>query len=441
MLKLVSFLCLFITCISASAQSPRNLTANIAWSTRTATVAAIQTAYNAARRAEETQLSLTPNILGNLTLPADFLTRTSGIQGLMLINAERACRGGVNYGDGACKGWIFEGIESNVALVAQNYANLCISSNCWGHYCGAVPDPFVRISNGVGASCLEFINRGENLAVYATSGATNAMPVVQSVFDWIYNDASSSWGHREACFLQDRSLDGNVANGFADNHGAAGAEGFLGIGTAGGNAYSAPFGTAYNRADLVVLDFFDPVASACTFSVLDVNLLSFNALYKNNKTFLTWQTASEKSNLGFTIERSTDGYNFDAIGFVKGNNNSTTIKNYDFTDATPLSNSVNYYRLAWENQSGKIENSKIIAVQMSEKMSLLAYPNPMENVLTVKLPNYNSGSILALINAQGQVILNVENNAQIDVSNLAKGIYFLRATFGNETITEKLIKL
>lgn len=440
MIKFTTILAFVLTSLSVLAQSPRNLTSNIAWASPTATISSIQTAYNAARRAEETQLSLTPNVLGTLTLPADFLSFSANQQAFVLINAERACRSGVNYGDGACKGWIFEGIESNMYNIAQTYANLLISSNCWGHNCGG-NSPFTRVSNAVGASCLEFVNRSENIAVFATSGASIAISTPRSVYDWIYADAGSAWGHREACFLQDRSLDGNVTNGFEDNHGATGAEGYMGIGVAGGGGYSAPFGTAYNYAEVVVLNFFDPVASGCSFTVLDVNLLSFNAIRKNGTSYLTWQTASEKNNAGFTIERSTDGYTFEPIGFLKGANNATSLKNYDFTDATPLSNSTNYYRLAWENESGKTQNSKIIALQSTDKNQIAVYPNPMRDIVTVKMPNFNTNTVLELMNAQGQVLANVDNNAQLNVGHLSAGVYFLRAQFDGKVVMQKLIKL
>jgi hypothetical protein len=429
--------------IAASAQSPRNLIADVVWSygNRTASLTTIQNAFNAARRAEEMQMSLTANVLGNLTLPTDFIAQSSDNQALILLNAERACRGGVNYGDGACKGWIFEGVETTVDGLAQTYANLMYSSNCWGHTCGGTT-PFTRIQTGVGSTCIEFVNRAENIAVYATSGSTNTLPAVQAVYDWIYQDASSSWGHREACFLQDKSLDGNVTNGFSDNHGAMGAEGFMGIGLSGGNAYSAPFGTAYNRADIVVFDFFDPVASGCTYTVLDINLLSFNGLRKNNATVLTWQTASEKNNAGFTIERSTDGYTFEPIGFVKGTNTSTTVKTYDFTDEGLLSIGTNYYRLAWENEFNKTANSKIIAVQTSEnKAQIIAFPNPVRDVLTVKLPDFKSNSTIELTNAQGQIVATIENNAQLNVAHLTAGVYFLRAKFDGNTVVQKIVKL
>jgi hypothetical protein len=429
-------------CVAMSAQSPRNLMADIVWSygNRTASVTAIQNAFNAARRAEEMQMSLTTNVLGNLTLPTNFISQSSDNQALILLNAERACRGGVNYGDGACKGWIFEGVETTIDGVAQTYANTMYNTNCWGHTCGGT-SPFTRIQTGIGSTCIEFVNRSENLAVYATSGSTNTLPAVQAIYDWIYQDAGSGFGHREACFLQDMSLDGNATNGFSDNHGAMGAEGFMGIGLSGGNAYSAPFGTAYNRADIVVLNFFDPVASGCTYTVLDINLLSFNGLRKNNTTVLTWQTATEKNNAGFTIERSTDGYSFEPIGFVKGSNNSTTAKSYDFTDEGPLSIETNYYRLAWENESGKTANSKIIAVQTSEnKAQIIAYPNPVHDVLTVKLPDFKSTSIVELTNAQGQIVATVENNARLNVAHLTAGVYFLRATFDGNTVVQKVVK-
>ncbi len=439
MIKFTTTLTFVLLCLCLSAQSPRNLTSNITWSSPTATLSSIQTAFNAARRAEETQLSLTTNVLGTLTLPSNFLSLSADAQAFILLNAERACRSGVNYGDGACKGWIFEGTETLIHNTAQTYANLMISSNCWSHTCGG-NSPSTRITTAVGASCQEFVNRSENIAVFATSGSNIAISTPRSVYYWIYED-SPNWGHREACFLQDRSLDGNVTNGFADNHGATGAEGYMGIGVAGGGSYSAPFGTAYNYAEVVVLNFFDPTASGCSFTVLDVNLLSFKAIRKNGTSYLTWQTASEKNNAGFTIERSTDGYTFESIGFVKGANNATSLKNYDFTDATPLPNATNYYRLAWENESGKTQNSKIIALQAADKNQMMVYPNPMRDVVTVKLPNVNANTVLELTNAQGQILANVENNAQLNVSHLSAGVYFLRAQFDGKVVMQKLIKL
>ena len=439
MIKFTTTFTFVLLCLCVSAQSPRNLTSNIAWASPTATIASIETAFNAARRAEETQLSLTANVLGTLTLPSNFLSLSVDKQALTLINAERACRGSINYGDGACKGWVFEGAETLMHNIAQTYADLLISSNCWGHECGG-NSPFTRITNAVGAPCQDFVNRGENIAVFATSGSSIAISTPRSVYNWIYADGPT-WGHREACFLQDRSLDGNLSNGFKDNHGPTGAEGYLGIGVKGGGGYSAPFGTAYNYAEVVVLNFFDPVASGCSFTVLDVNLLSFNAIRKSGTTYLTWQAASEKNNAGFTIERSTDGYSFEPIGFVKGANNATSLRNYNFTDATPLSNLTNYYRLTWENEGGKTQNSKIVAVQMADKTQIVVYPNPMRDVITVKLPNFNTHTVLELTNAQGQILANIDNNAQLNVAHLSAGVYFLRAQFDGKVVTQKLIKL
>ena len=62
-----------------------------------------------------------------------------------------------------------------------------------------------------------------------------------------------------------------------------------------------------------------PVASACGSSVsLPVDLLSIAARGEDRSIQLEWQTADERSNRGFEIERSTDGRTFSYLAFQPG---------------------------------------------------------------------------------------------------------------------------
>ena len=64
------------------------------------------------------------------------------------------------------------------------------------------------------------------------------MPIARAIYNWIYVDAGSGWGHREAALLQDRDLaDNDPVYGFNNNVGSAVSEGFIGFGIAESSDY------------------------------------------------------------------------------------------------------------------------------------------------------------------------------------------------------------
>lgn len=97
--------------------------------------------------------------------------------------------------------------------------------------------------------------------------------------------------------------------------------------------FSIPTG-GLNECLNTVGNNFPATIPNCT-AVIPVELIDFQAQNKVNVNFLTWQTASERSNVGFHIERSGDGTTFENIGFVKGNGNSAQKQSYTFTDNAP----------------------------------------------------------------------------------------------------------
>lgn len=79
---------------------------------------------------------------------------------------------------------------------------------------------------------------------------------------------------------------------------------------------------------------------------LPVSLLSFDAmLTAENKVNLKWSTSAESNNRLFTIERSQNGRDFTVISTVNAAGNSTTRRDYLFTDEFPLTGT-SYYRLS-----------------------------------------------------------------------------------------------
>jgi PKD repeat protein len=172
------------------------------------------------------------------------------------------------------------------------------------------------------------------------------------------------------------------------------------------------------------------VASTSNSTALPVNLLKFEAIKKGKNVLLTWTTLAEINNEGFSIMRSIDGKNFELIDFVKGMGNSTKENNYSYTDEN-LDDGQYYYKLAQKDLDGAINHSKIITISINGiENQIKVYPNPSKDMITVE----GSGLLenVKLINALNQVVYTklsilAENKIDIQVDNLPRGIYTLKA--------------
>lgn len=232
----------------------------------------IEAAFNNARRQEEIKLGLAANTIGTLDLPAQAVwdAMSDNAKALYILNDERVDRAGMTAG---VIGLPLQGVESHIDDIAENYGDILHDGDFTGHTHDGTPferiarDPYI----GDTPTCHEFMARAENLAyfsAYSTQpiGATSIpLPLERAIYNWIYADASSSWGHREAALLQDKDLsNNNLLYGYANNYGPATSEGFLGIHRRGSTEYS-PFGSSsfpYSYGVEVVLNIFDPVSDA-----------------------------------------------------------------------------------------------------------------------------------------------------------------------------------
>ena len=260
----------------ARADSPPNITADIPWTDTGGVfdpdmgtydamfggVIDIEAAYNNARRQEEIQLGLFSGVLGNLNLPAQATwdTYSDDQKATVILNAERVARNGMTPG---VLGLPFTASQVNVNNVAQGHANYLLSANKTGHIDGAGNSPFDRIdSDPVLGPCHEFLNRAENISYYWTSGSSNPLYIERSIYGWVYDDSSSSWGHREAVLLQDKDLTTqNSTYGFNNNVGSTLNEGYIGIGVAESATYD-PYGWGWvNWGTIVVFNVIDPIST------------------------------------------------------------------------------------------------------------------------------------------------------------------------------------
>ncbi|CAG5000610.1 hypothetical protein DYBT9275_02497 [Dyadobacter sp. CECT 9275] len=357
----------------------------------------IVAAFNYARRQEEIQMGMGANVLGNLTLPADFAAATPQEQALYLINEERKARAGQDYpGSTAVLGLPLEGLEANLSAIAQGHADDMSTNGFFGHTGSDGLSPYQRISAsgtfGAGCSDNNFAY-AEN--IYSSCNFSSVPPpmgvtptpapflTAQAIYSWLYRDAGSSWGHRRAILIQ--NTDSYGATGYDNDRASASSEGFLGIGVVSVINYAgctAPAGFYSTGSHVVVMNVADPVATgSCIYAVeenpLPVSLIHFSAKRTGLKTELSWTTSSELNNSGFDIEKSNNAVSWRVAGFVDGGNTSSMTRTYHFSDDETTTDPVSFYRLKQIDMDGTFEHSRIISVTNTiTPESVYIYPNP-----------------------------------------------------------------
>ncbi|MEL7250999.1 MAG: T9SS type A sorting domain-containing protein, partial [Bacteroidota bacterium] len=193
------------------------------------------------------------------------------------------------------------------------------------------------------------------------------------------------------------------------------------------------------------VDYSVPGEVALQFNVsLPVELVYFSATKKEDEVELTWQTASETNNEGFEVEHSTDGRDWDYLGFVDGHGNSTEAHDYSFQHQSP-SSGINYYRLRQVDFDGQWEYSKVCSVEFdSPSVQIKVFPNPAVHYATLSLPNFSSEALVQVIAPDGRIMkqMNIregEQQVRLDVQTWPAGVYFIQLRLDGQNYTQRLI--
>ncbi len=192
-----------------------------------------------------------------------------------------------------------------------------------------------------------------------------------------------------------------------------------------------------------------------------VTLVHFRAKPgRDGRIELSWQTASEINNQGFTVERALGETNqFSAIGFVPGSATSATEKQYSFKDIPPAASRYKY-RLKQIDFNGDFSYSSVIEVEntVPEHFRLLQnYPNPfrarINPVTTIGYDLHESGRIrLRIFDVLGRTVRELidaraeagRHEIQWDGRDLQgrllpAGLYFYELEAGGHTLRKSLL--
>jgi hypothetical protein len=122
----------------------------------------------------------------------------------------------------------------------------------------------------------------------------------------------------------------------------------------------------------------------------------------------------------------------DGLGnvFVSGFFDSSILNFGPFSLMNPGNNAMFIAKLTGANGIENMENNEDIQI----------YPNPTANIINIQT---HEKTLIKIINMKGQVIKKIDsdaNNAKIDVSDLANGVYIIKAITEKEITTKKFIK-
>lgn len=205
------------------------------------------------------------------------------------------------------------------------------------------------------------------------------------------------------------------------------------------NQYQQTTGSFNWRTRIANIDYTVPV-----------ELVSFNASVIRDAVELSWMTATETNNQGFSIERKTASGLFEEIGYVSGNGTTTEPQSYSYIDSK-LAAGIYTYRLRQIDFDGRYEYSKVVnaEIELPLEYSLEQnYPNPFNPTTEISYTIPEAGFVkLSVYNLLGEEVASLVKGYQeadkyevnFDASGLSSGIYVYKIESATFTASRKLV--
>lgn len=188
---------------------------------------------------------------------------------------------------------------------------------------------------------------------------------------------------------------------------------------------------------------------------LPVELSTFSGTIIGQNVKLNWATETEVNNYGFEVERcalSAERQAWEKIGFVNGNGNSNSPKEYAFSDKTVTGGKYSY-RLKQIDNDGQFEYSNIIEVDIEVPLEFSLnqnYPNPFNPSTKISFQiaetAFTSLKVFDVLGNEISTIVNEELQTgnytfDFEAQDLTSGIYFYKLQAGSFVQTKKMLLL
>lgn len=205
-----------------------------------------------------------------------------------------------------------------------------------------------------------------------------------------------------------------------------------------------------------------PTVSQLKFAVecipIPVELTFFDGEARANRVDLFWQTASEERNAGFQVERRLKLHDgsvvpWENIAFIPGAGNSSTVRDYNFTDADVVAGATYQYRLMQYDIDGGEDCKQVadilefpIAAGNELIVNASNVPNPVMDKTTIQFNLTQNANVKVTIqDVQGNIITTLMNNQELSAgphsfiwtagNEIASGTYIYRIEANGTIIT------
>lgn len=187
-------------------------------------------------------------------------------------------------------------------------------------------------------------------------------------------------------------------------------------------------GDGYNFAAVAGQDY-----CASIIQVLPVELIMFDGLQKEGKTYLSWATATELNSKSFVVERRYPKTAWTDIGEIEARGTGTQMNRYEFIDTKPGALR-SEYRLRQLDLDGSIHYSHSISIEsrFGSQLDFLVYPNPADNQVFVytgqPLP---AGSRVQVLDLTGRLVIDKKvdegtREVSLVLTHLSTGLHMVR---------------
>lgn len=180
------------------------------------------------------------------------------------------------------------------------------------------------------------------------------------------------------------------------------------------------------------------LASLSNENPLPVELLSFTAMANKGQVDLEWATASERDNDYFTVERSKDAVDFEAVLYVDGAGYSQGILHYTDVDRAPM-RGLSYYRLRQTDFDGTSKVSDVVPVFLGGDTPGVTVLYASDGLFLEH--GFGTGTRMDILDATGRVartmVIAHEGLFRLPMDGLAHGSYLLRLSDGRDMVAKR----
>lgn len=170
----------------------------------------------------------------------------------------------------------------------------------------------------------------------------------------------------------------------------------------------------------------------------------FNSTESSKSLTIDWKVNREISNAKYVVEQSVDGINWVTLAVVPANAVYNPMATYSVSIDRSRLVAEGGVRVRMQNNEGMYATSSNIRVSGNASgMSMLVYPNPAKDVLTIALSNEVQDGMMSIYSMDGKLVRTVSFNGvgrmtEINVGDISNGMYLVKLVVGNEVLTQRI---